>query len=76
MVEDRDLAEWMTLQMLGRFRLALEHIELRLFELGYAFLGEDHLDGAHIRGGVKAPEDNLGHICASFSCTVQAGAPT
>ena len=72
MVEDRDLAERMTLQMLGRFRIALEHIELHLFELSDALLGEDHLDRAHICGAVKAPEDNVGHDRGSFSWAVQA----
>ena len=54
-------AEGMTFQMLRRLRLALEHVELHLFEVSHAFFDEDHLDRTDIGGGVKAPEDNVGH---------------
>ena len=61
--------------MLGRFRIALEHVELDLLELSDTLLGEEHLDRAHIRGAVEAPEDNVGHAGASLSCAVRAGHP-
>ena len=48
MVEDRHLAEGMPLHVLGRFRVAREHIQRHLLEVGHAFFGQHHLDRADI----------------------------
>jgi hypothetical protein len=72
MVEDRDFAERVTLKMVGRFRLALEHVELHLFELRHALFGEDHLNRTDIGGAVKTPEDNVGHDWVPSQGAVQA----
>ena len=48
MVEDRDLAERMALPMLGRLRIAREHVQRHLLEVGHALFGEHHLDRADV----------------------------
>src|ERR1700721_3850439 len=51
----------MTLQMLVHFRLALQNVQRHLLELRNALFGKQHLDGAHVRGAVEAPENHFRH---------------
>src|ERR1700733_1555353 len=61
MVEDGDLAEGMALPMLGRFRIARQHIQRHLLEVAHALFGKHHLDRADVGGAVKAPEGHVRH---------------
>src|ERR1700679_986451 len=51
----------MTLQMLVHFRLALQNVQRHLLELRDALFGKQHLDSAHVRGAVEAPENHFRH---------------
>jgi hypothetical protein len=51
----------MTLQMLVHFRLALQNVQRHLLELRDALFGKQHLDSAHVRGAVEAPENYFRH---------------
>ena len=48
MIKNRDLAKRMAVQLLGRLRLTLQHIERDQFDLREALLCQEHLDRAHI----------------------------
>ena len=48
MIEDRHLAERMTLQVFGGFRIALEDVQLHLLVIGEPFFREHHLDRTHV----------------------------
>jgi len=55
MVEDRDLAEGMALEMLGLFGLPRQHVQVHLLELRTALFREQHLDRTDIGRAVEAP---------------------
>src|ERR1700722_9650867 len=65
MIQNRDFAERMALQMLLRFRLALQNVQRHLLELRDGLLGKQHLDSAHVRGAVEAPENHFRHEFAA-----------
>jgi hypothetical protein len=55
MVQHGHLAERMPLQMLGRLRVAGQHVQRHLLEIGKTLLRQHHLDGADVGGTVEAP---------------------
>ena len=60
-VDHRHLAERMAGQVLGLPRLARQHVQRHLLEVGEALFGEQHLDGAHIGRAVETVEGQGGH---------------
>ena len=74
MVEDRNLAERVTLQMLGHFGFALEHIELHLFELSDALLVRTILT---VRTYVEPskPQRTMSDMIVSLPNAPYSGAP-
>jgi hypothetical protein len=56
----------MTFEVLGRLGVARQDVQRHLGEIGDAFFGEQHLDGADVGGAVETPERDVGHGPCSF----------